>query len=281
VSRLCTALVLVGLVGCGDEATVTPEQDAPAEAAPLRVVTLAPALSEVVLALEGPELVGFETSSRELAPDLPVVGPARQVSAEGVLSLGPDLVLINDRTGPPEVLEQIASAGVEVVEIPHERTVEGVSTLVERVAEAVKADATPLRTAFTESCRDLGDADGPPTKALFIYARGAGAMQVAGTGTAAEAMLTLGGLENAVTGYEGYKPLTPEAALKADPDWVVFTTRGLEASGGIDGLAGVPGLGQLEAVIEGRIAAVEDFALLAWGLEACEGAKSLRSQVGR
>ncbi|MEZ4317223.1 MAG: ABC transporter substrate-binding protein [Myxococcota bacterium] len=256
----------------------TPSAERPSDP---QIVTLGPAITEVALELAPAQVVGIDTTSAELpgARSLPKVGTPRSLSAEGVLSLGPTVVLGDATAGPPEVLDQIRAAGVEVVIVAHERSPEGVRAVVRGVAEAMEVEGDALIERFDASCATLPAPSGQ--RALFVYARGAGTMSVSGTETAADAMLGLAGLENAVTAYEGYKPLTPEAAVEADPDWVVFTTRGLEGVGGPDGVASIPGLAQLDAVQDGRIAQVDDFLLLAFGLGTCEGARTLAAGVAR
>lgn len=266
---------LAALVGCGGAEQAPPPEPEPVEA---RVVTIGPAITEIALKLVPDQVVGIDSASAQLNGDLPSVGFSRQISAEGVLSLNPTLVLVDATAGPEDVLGQIESV-VPVKKLPHERTVDGVSALIGHVAEATGVEGKPVAADFATSCGALpkGDARG---KALFVYARGAGTMNVSGTDTAAAAMLALAGLENAVTGYEGYKPLTPEAAIAAEPDYVVFTTHGLEGVGGIEGLREVPGLAQLDAVQQGRVAAVDDFDLLAFGLGTCKGANALAKATG-
>lgn len=244
-----------------------------------RVVTIGAAITEIALQLDRDAVVGIDSASAQRAEGLPAVGHSRQVSAEGVLSLEPTLVLITDTAGPEEVIAQLKTA-VTVKELSHERSVEGVGKLVDAVAETLQADPAPVKDAFTTSCADLpkGDRHG---SALFVYARGGGTMNVSGTGTAAAAMLDLAGLDNAVTGYEGYKPLTPEAAVAANPDFVVFTEHGLEGLGGKEALAEVPGLALLDAVKNGKVAAVNDFDLLAFGLGTCKGASALAKATSR
>ena len=79
-------------------------------------------------------------------------------------------------------------------------------------------------------------------KVLFIYARGQGAMQVAGRDTAAAAMIALAGGVSAIDAYTGYKPLTAEAVVTAAPDIIVLPARGLDSVGGVAGLLTVPGI---------------------------------------
>ncbi|MCA9573018.1 MAG: hypothetical protein KC656_34515, partial [Myxococcales bacterium] len=74
-----------------------------------------------------------------------------------------------------------------------------------------------------------------------------------------------------------YRPLTPEAAVTTDPDLIVLTTRGLQQLGGVEGVRALPSLGMTTAAREGRVVAVDDIQLLAFGLGTCAGATALRA----
>ena len=85
---------------------------------PKRVVSVGGALTETVYALGAGELlVGSDTTSYypEAAANSPKVGYQRALSAEGILSLSPDLVIMTDEAGPPPVLAQLNSAGVNML----------------------------------------------------------------------------------------------------------------------------------------------------------------------
>jgi hypothetical protein len=69
-----------------------------------RIVTVGGSATEIVYALgAGGQAVGADTSSvfPEEARKLPQVGYQRQLSAEGVLSLKPTLVVMTEDAGPP------------------------------------------------------------------------------------------------------------------------------------------------------------------------------------
>jgi iron complex transport system substrate-binding protein len=274
-------VAVVLLVACGtDEPVVDASPDGRvAKEAAMRVVAIGPAVADVVHALSPEALVAVDDASaeREELSSLPRVGFSRRIAAEGILSVGPTHVILTEHAGPPETIEQLRSAGIEVVQLPHERSVDGVRALTTGVAEALEHDASALLERFEASCARIAPATGK--RALFVYARGTDTMSVSGTGTAGAAMLGLAGLVNAFPDVEGYKPLTPEGVVEADPDVLVFTTRGLEAVGGVAGLAKVPGLALTRAVRDGHVAAVEDLQLLAFGLETCDGARALADQV--
>src|SRR5690606_11588009 len=105
-----------------------------------RIVSVGGAATEIVYALEaGDKLVGTDTSSvfPEAATRLPQVGYQRTLSAEGVLSLKPTLVILSPEAGPPTAIEQLEHAGVKILRVNNESTPEGAKTKIRRIAEAL------------------------------------------------------------------------------------------------------------------------------------------------
>jgi iron complex transport system substrate-binding protein len=235
----------------------------------------------------GARLVGVDTSSTypEAATRLPQVGYQRALSVEGILSLRPSLVLATAEAGPPAVLHQLQTAGIPVLTIPAPYTVEGVQVKIWLIAQALElsSQGEQLVQALT---RDIAMTSALLQSArvhprvLFLYARGQGALQVSGRGTAADAMITLAGGVNAVTGYEGYKPLTPEAAIAAAPDVLLMPARGLDSVGGIDGLLQAPGVALTPAGQERRIIAMDDLYLLGFGPRLGQAVRDLAIFLG-
>ena len=81
------------------------------------------------------------------------VGYVRSVSAEGVLSLRPTLVLAIDGAGPPDALDLIRRTGVAFASITDEPTPEGVTRKIDAIGAAVdkrKAAAALNRTVAAE-----------------------------------------------------------------------------------------------------------------------------------
>ena len=62
------------------------------------------------------KLVGVDTTSQhpQALKQLPSVGYQRQLAAEGVLALRPDILIGTEEMGPPPVLKQLEGAGVRV-----------------------------------------------------------------------------------------------------------------------------------------------------------------------
>jgi iron complex transport system substrate-binding protein len=261
------------LIGAGASLT------APAAwaAAERRIVSVGGALTETLYALGAQgELVGADTTSLfpEAARQLPSVGYARALSAEGVLSLRPTLVVASQEAGPPAVLRQIEAARVPLALLDADHRFEGVVARTQRLAElcgrveAGRALVTDLQQRWAQVQDQAAKRTtlGRPTpRALFVLSHSMAQVRVSGSGTAADAMLRYAGAVNALGSVEGYKPLTPEAAIAAAPDVILATEQGLQAAGGIDGLLKAPGLAQTPAGRARRVVALEALFLLGFG----------------
>jgi iron complex transport system substrate-binding protein len=238
-----------------------------------RIVTLGGSVTEIVYAMgAGDQVVGVDASSiyPEAATEKPNVGYFRRVPAEGVLSLNPSLVLALEGTGPPTVFEQFRSAGVRTVEIPETPSVTGAKRKIRTIGDLLgrSSRADSLIQALEDdlrAARALRTKASTTPRVLFIYARGSGTMNVAGRGTSAAAMIDLAGGENAITGFEGFKPMSAEAVVKAEPDVILMLERGLESIGGVDGLLEQSGIPLTPAGKNKRIVEMDDLLLLGFG----------------
>ena len=247
-----------------------------------RIVCVGGPVTEIVFALGGGDrVVGVDTSSNfpEAVEALPTVGYQRRLSAEGVLSLSPDLVIADAAAGPPEALEQIRSAGVRIYVVPENNTFKGAQEKIRYVASALG-----LGTAAEQVIRDLKEdikvarrnmGDGPKPKVVFIYARGSGTLLISGHNTAANAIIDLAGGVNAISGYEGYKPLTAEAMVAAEPDLLLMMESGLEVFGGKEAVLNAPGVRQTPAGKDKRIVTMDGLYLLGFGPRLGKAVKEL------
>jgi iron complex transport system substrate-binding protein len=242
-----------------------------------RIVSVGGALTETLYALGAQgDLVGADTTSLfpEAARQLPSVGYARGLSAEGVLSLRPTLVVASQEAGPPAVLRQIEAARVPLALLDADHRFEGVVARTQRLAELcgraeagrVLAAELQQRWAQTQDQVARRAAAGKPApRVLFVLSHSMAQVRVSGSGTAADAMLRYAGTVNVLASVDGYKPLTPEAAIAAAPDVILATEQGLQAAGGIDGLLKAPGLAQTPAGRARRVVALEALLLLGFG----------------
>ncbi|MGF6116001.1 iron complex transport system substrate-binding protein [Janthinobacterium lividum] len=242
-----------------------------------RIVSVGGALTEIVYALEAQgELVGVDTTSLypAVAQQLPQVGYARTLSAEGVLSLAPTQLIATEEAGPQTVLRQVRDAGVPVAVLNANNKFEGLLERVKQVGQITgRADpAARLAQALQQQWDGvLGKVrlrSHAPVRVLFILAHAPNQVMVGGRETGADAMLAYAGAVNVMGGqggFSGYKPLTPEAVIAARPDIVLVTDQGLKASGGVDGILKLPGLAQTPAGRKHRIVSLEAMLLLGFG----------------
>ncbi|WP_375444203.1 hemin ABC transporter substrate-binding protein [uncultured Fibrella sp.] len=219
---------------------------------PPRIVSLDGTVSEILcdLGLQA-RLVGVDVTSTypESLQKLPKVGHNRSISAEGVLAQKPTLVLTTEKAGTKaDVLDQLRSAGVQVITFKQEFSVDGTKKLITDIATTcrVPSKARAVIRRLEGDLAKVQQATGRP-KVLFIYARGAGTMFVAGRGTPVEKMIDLAGGQNATPQFEDFKPLTTEALVAANPDIILLFDSGLESLGGDNGLLNVPGIAQTNA----------------------------------
>jgi iron complex transport system substrate-binding protein len=244
----------------------------PVHAGPSRLVTAGSAVTEIAAALGlAPQIVAVDTSGKEIEGmgDKPDVGYVRMLGAEGILAQKPDLVLVSGEAGPPPVLGQIKSAGVEVLVIPNGYSIDNIDDKIRAIAAAtgrvedgeklvaeVEADVEALRAATPAN-------EGERPGVVFLLARHGGNLTAAGSGTAAHAMIEASGGRNICAGFTGYKPLSAEIFAAATPDFVIVS----ESVGGDDAqlLASVPGLGATPAGRALRVIRVDDAAFLGFG----------------
>ncbi|WP_394843038.1 ABC transporter substrate-binding protein [Pendulispora brunnea] len=274
---LILALALFA-AACGRTSSAKPTQAA-------RIVSVGGPVTETVFLLgAGEQVVGTDTSSvhPDKANQLPRVGYQRTLGAEGVLSLTPTLVIAAEEAGPPAALEQIRGAGVRLEIIPSEPSVAAARARIEKVGQLLGRDT---KQALGDFDADIGRAGALVAKAtshpkvLALYARGQNLLHVFGAHSAADSMVRLAGGINAVSGFDGSKPMAPEAMVEAAPDIILVPARGLESLGGAEGLAKVSGIAQTPAAKEKHFVAMDDLLLLGFGPRTGQAIRELARKI--
>lgn len=258
-----------------------------AAAAQARVIAVGGAVTEIVFALgAGKRLVAVDSTSLEpeAARSLPRVGYLRSLSAEGVLSLRPQLLLATADAGPGTALGQIRGAGVPVKLLSQGHSFHALRGNVLEIAAALGASSEGaalqqrLDAEWARTVEDLKTLPGKP-RVAFILAHTGTSMMVAGEDTAAHAMLRLAGATNAAAGFKGYKPLTAEAAVAAAPEVILITDQGLRELGGAKRLWDKPGLALTPAAKAGRVVSMDALFLLGFGPRLPEAVRDLARRL--
>ena len=204
---------------------------------PQRWVSAGGALSEWVTALGGEsKLVGVDTTTQHPASlkALPSIGYQRQLSAEGILSLRPQILVGTEEMGPPPVLAQIRSAGVQVDMFsaqPDLPTLKGnLAHLGKLLGSEDQANAlfAVYEQALAQQKNWVAKAQATQKApgVLLLLGHAGGKPLIAGKDTAADWMLQQAGGRNLAT-HVGYKPFSVESLAGLSPEVLVFADRAL------------------------------------------------------
>ncbi|MFD2237463.1 heme/hemin ABC transporter substrate-binding protein [Aureimonas populi] len=271
---LATAVLVAGLSGAG------------AQERPERIVSIGGAITEILYALgQEDRVVAVDTTSLHPPSALaekPDVGYMRALSAEGVLSLSPDLILMDEGAGPKEAVDLIDSAGVTVRHVP---TGHSVPELLEKVrevgsavgeAEAGEAMAAGIAREFEALEADLAGIE-RKKRVLFILSLVDGRPNAAGSDTGADAIIRLAGGENVFAEAKGYKTLSSEAVAALQPDVILTVSRG-GAEPAADPLS-VPALAATPAGQAGAVLRMDALYLLGFGPRTPAALRELAAQL--
>ncbi|MGY1449987.1 heme/hemin ABC transporter substrate-binding protein [Pseudomonas chlororaphis] len=204
---------------------------------PQRWVSAGGALSEWVSALGAEsKLVGVDTTSQhpESLKSLPSIGYQRQLSAEGILSLRPQILVGTEEMGPPPVLSQVRSAGVQVELFSAQADLPTLRGNLQHLGKLLGSEdkATQLFEQYQQQLEQQRAWVGQAQKkqvapgVLLLLGHAGGKPLIAGKDTAADWLLQQAGGRNLAT-HTGYKPFSNESLAELNPEVLVFADRSL------------------------------------------------------
>lgn len=254
-------------------------------AADRRIVVVGGALTEIAFALgQGESVVAVDSTSffPMRAAELPRIGYMRALPPEGILSLRPDLLVLSSEAGPPDAVAVLRAARLPVAVVEDKAGPAAVVAKIEAMAAALGSDGSRLAQDFAADAAAL---DGPVAamrhpRALFVLSLSGGAPSVAGRGTHTAAMLEWAGGVNAVTAFQGYRPLSAEAAMEAAPEAVVMMDHALAEAGGAEAVFATPQLRFTPAAQARRVIGIEGSYAFGWGPRAAHARRDLAAAFG-
>lgn len=231
-------------------------------AAPMRIISLKPTITDVIVALDrSSELVGVtrycDVPGGKAKPA--IVGDYTQPSAERIIALAPDIVLGSQENSSRKSIEQLGQMGIRVALFPFSTVAEtlasvrGIAKLVdaeakgEEIARRMENDLAALKKRW----------DGrAPMRAIVVW--GMRPLIVAGPSTYMDELLPFIGATNAIQGTKiAYPRLGLEELIALDPDAIVNLSMGSEAGRTNEGGLPWDGVSQIRAVREGRIVTLD------------------------
>ena len=293
-----TALIaasLLALTGCGvngaSVAAITKAQsitlDEQQPASPQRVVALANGSAEIIASLGYLNiLVGRDiaSTSNEIK-GVPIATAGHQVVAEKILELNPDVLLIDNTTGPATAIDIIKRAGIKVAMIDEAWTLTDIAKKILAIGEVIGAQpaAVQLVQKLNSALQDSGK-DHPGVRIAFLYLRGGSAIYLlGGQGSGADSLIEhLGAIDVGAQKFKDpFSPITSEALIATNPEIILVMSKGLESVGGIDGLVSLPGISQTPAGKNRAVIAVDDSLLLSFGPRTPDLLRQLSGAIGQ
>ncbi|MCR5589502.1 MAG: ABC transporter substrate-binding protein [Bacteroidales bacterium] len=238
-------LLLLLLVACGHSGNQTTKQSSndtvtddygrtvvvPTQ--PQRVVSLSPAVTEIIYALGAQEMLVGRTDFCEYpaeAQQLPSIGGISNLNIESILSLNPDLVISGSMVSK-KVTDQMDAMGVPmvcVIEKPRFNALfDNISAIGHLVGKEHEADSLienlELRIENLISSTDSSQLSTPNSQLPTVYyvvGFGASGNFTAGGNTFINDIIRMAGGRNIAEDVEGWS-YSLEALVKEDPDYII------------------------------------------------------------
>lgn len=252
-----------------------------------RILSIGGDVTEILYALKADDkIIAIDSTSQFPGDALKKkanVGYLRALSAEGVLSTNPTLIIAAKDAGPPPVVAVLKASSIPYVEVPDDQTPEGVAAKIRFVASVVGLDAAgdALAKDVERDFALLAEQRAKitkPRRALFVLSVQNGRATIGGAGTSADAMIKLAGAENAGAGAQGYKPLADEAGVELAPDAIVTMQHGRSGPPS-DGVSTVKALAASPALQNHRVIEMNGLYLLGFGPRCARAARELMAAL--
>ena len=197
---------------------------------------------------------------------LPSVGYHRALSAEGIISMRPTMLLTDGNLGPDAVVTQVAKVGIPVVTMHPGSTPDSamalMSALGARFGKQHAADSViaAWRSAMSAALADSATrrAGRKPRVLVMHFGQIFNDYLAVKRGTPADRIIEWAGGENAIDSVGGMMRLTPELIAKAAPDIIIATDVGFDRLGSAAKFAALPGVALTPAAKSGRIHRIDE-----------------------
>ena len=195
-----------------------------------RIVTIGGSVTETVFELgSGKSVVAVDWSSRIPAKvsKLPQVGYLRQLSSEGVLSMNPNQILTSSEIGPPKVVDQLTSAGLDfhIYQSPQSfeqiiMMINDISILLDKKRKGKKIIKNLKKLDEKVKAYELNGKDS--LKVMLFMNPTPISYNAAGSNTRADYLIEyIGGINVFEDNFSRYSKVTKEDIIFANPDVIL------------------------------------------------------------
>jgi len=194
-----------------------------------RIVAMSPDVADVVVALGATDkLVGKDATNHNPAlKNVPAVGMHRNITAESVLAVKPDLVLGSYMVQPASIYQRLNGLKVKAVNVAPKEEVSTFANSIKSIGSYVdkKAEGSQLAKRWNAGMS-------PMAKTGKRYLLSYDGRIVAGKGTVGDELIRRAGGINAAN-VSGLKPMSREGWLAAKPDVIIIADHNQEVVGGV------------------------------------------------
>jgi iron complex transport system substrate-binding protein len=191
------------------------------------IVSLLPAWTEVIVALDGADELLACTEYGEPGRDIPRIDWQSPRSAETIVRLGPAVVLKQKRRAAHDPLSAaLRASGIRVVELPSESIADLRAAFV-TIGDVMGRgeEGRALQTKFDREMAAVRVERKKRPRVLFVYTRSAGVIAhigAAGPGSFLDEILAIAGARNALEDADKpYVQLDLERLVRCNPDIII------------------------------------------------------------
>lgn len=264
--------------------------------AAVRVVSLAPNLTEMAFAVGGGDYIvgvsdfdNYPSEVRQRAR----VGGFINPSMERIVAMRPDIVLIH-KGNPLDVIDKLKSAGIRVGVFDDERSLTDILTSISKLGDLLnkQAEATKevesIRAALTSVRVAADKARGASGRVRVYFGGTSPPYWTAGGRTFIDEVIQVAGGRN--VGYkitQDWPAISPEAIVAFDPQAIIIPVKDLALKGDsalakarLD-ISQAPGLKDTDAARNGRILLVDEDVIERPGPRIAEAARTIADGLAK
>ena len=229
------------------------------------------------------KLVGVDvTSNYPLnAKKLPSIGYIRNLSIEGLLSLKPNLILAEESIGPPIIVKQLNKTSVEFRIIKNNYTIDGINEKFLCISKILDIEiknninykkfvnnVKKLKSFVKNNNKEKKDI------LLILMMKGTSPI-IAGKNTSGHGFIKMIGQNNSMDKVSGWKPVSSEQILIANPNYIIVTKRALKDFTSIEKFLKLPGISSTKAAKNKNVFIKDGMSLLGYGPRTINVAKEI------
>ncbi len=208
---------------------------------------------------------------------LPTVGYHRALSAEGILSLHPTLIVHDNNIGPDNVVRQLEALHVPMKTFQAKNdSVAGTQALLREIGAFFHREkragelCAQMDREMAAAAAAVKNYHTTPRVAVIHFGRASNVYLLVGNGGGGDAstagkMVELAGGQMAIQQSGMQRMASPEILAKSNPEIILVTEYGFDRVGSVEQAKTLPGVAQTDAARHNRIYRVPEHELMYFG----------------